>query len=378
LPENIPKRTLLVVSDTPARRVAGSIEVYEPVLREMKMLLTLFDEIVWLTSDAGKRKYALATVNDVRIKVVVMPSVYHSRFNWLFSIANYPVLLYYILKYRRYSNYVHTRGPSHPALLTILLSGIDSGRQYWHKYAGNWEGGQLPFMYRLQKRLLKREKENTIVTVNGNDSRLTQILNFENPCFTKEELNAALQIAHRKTFDKELSILYVGNLYHAKGVLNLLDALKYETPIGCITKCFIVGDGPLYDEVKRAAQHSPHIEIIVTGALTREALNKYYEASHFLILPSISEGFPKVIAEAAAYGCIPIVTGLSVIPNYIKTGINGYLLDDNNAASIQKALRTVFSYDLQAMSRSITNITSKFTYEYYISRIKQEVYKMNS
>lgn len=375
MPENISKRTLLVVSDTPAKIIAGVVNVYEPVLREMQMLLTLFDEITWLTCDAGIRKYALRICSDSRLNIVVMPSVYNSRFNWLFSIINYPVFLFYIIKYLYSAQYVHTRGPSHPALLAILVSFVDNKRQYWHKYAGNWEGERLTLTYRFQKKLLKIDKHNSIATINGN-SQSTHILNFENPCFTNNELNIALHTASGKQFDKELHLLFVGNLYHAKGVLNLLEALKNINLQGRITRCYIVGNGPLYDEVKLKAQEIKNMEVVVTGALTRDELNKYYERCHLLILPSLSEGFPKVIAEAAAYGCIPVVTGLSVIPSYIQTGVNGYLLNDNSPESIQLALQTLIGYDLQKMSRNVTTITPRFTYEYYLDRIRKEVYRL--
>lgn len=376
MPENISKRTLLVVSDTPAKVIAGVVNVYEPVLREMQMLLTLFDEIIWLTCDAGIRKYAVRNCSDSRLNIVVMPSVYNSRFNWLFSIIHYPVFLFYILKYLDKAKYVHTRGPSHPALLAILMSLADTKRKYWHKYAGNWEGKKLPLAYRLQKQLLKTSKKNFKATINGNEKQLPHILSFENPCFTNSELNTALQVAAQKQFDKELSLLFVGNLYHAKGVLNLLAALKSRDLQGQITRCYIVGNGPLYDEIKLKAQEIKNIEVVVTGALTRHELNKYYERCHLLVLPSLSEGFPKVIAEAAAYGCIPVVTGLSVIPNYIQTGINGYLLNDNSPESIQHALQALTGYDLQKMSRNVTTITPRFTYEYYLDRIRKEVYHL--
>lgn len=378
MPENISKRTLLVISDTPAKIVAGRVSVYEPVLREMKMLLTLFDEITWLTCDAGIGKYALSNCTDSRLNIVVMPSVYNSRFNWLVSIINYPVFLFYILKYLHNAQYVHTRGPSHPALLAILISLVDNKRQYWHKYAGNWGGAKLPLTYRFQKKLLKLGTQNAIVTINGDNSQSSRILNFENPCFTNNELNIALHVASEKQFDKELHVLFVGNLYHAKGVLNLLEALKNTNLQGQITRCYIVGNGPLYDEVKLKAQEIRNMEVVVTGALTRDELNKYYEHSHLLILPSLSEGFPKVIAEAAAYGCIPIVTGLSVIPDYIQTGVNGYLLNDNTPATIQNALQSLMNLDLQQISHNVTSIAPRFTYEYYLGRIKKEVYKMEN
>ena len=53
------------------------------------------------------------------------------------------------------------------------------------------------------------------------------------------------------------------------------------------------------------------------GWLNREELNHINSKSHILILPTFSEGFPKVVAEAACFGCIPIVTNIAPINQYI-------------------------------------------------------------
>ena len=373
MPADIQKHTLLVVSDTPARKTQLGIQVYEPVLRELKMLIPYFDNIIWLTSNAEEGKYAM-TPCDKSIDVVIMPSVYHKRWNWLFSIVNYPVFAFYILKYLGSTNYVHTRGPSHPALITAMLCTLDNRRKYWHKYAGDWMNSKMPFTYRLQKKLLGKMKSNAKVTVNGSWNNAGHILSFENPCIAEAELQHATKAAANKSFDGDLTLLYAGNLYEAKGVLQLLEALAQSLPTA-IKKCIIAGDGMLRAEVERRAKEMQHVNIVVTGALNREELNRCYEQAHILILPSASEGFPKVVAEAAAYGCIPVVTALSAIPQYIKTGVNGYLLNDNKASTISDALHNlVTNHNLEGLSKEVRKICPSFTYEYYAKRVTTELF----
>jgi glycosyltransferase involved in cell wall biosynthesis len=50
-----------------------------------------------------------------------------------------------------------------------------------------------------------------------------------------------------------------------------------------------------------------------------------------LVLTSESEGFPKVIAEAMAYGCVPIVTRVGAIPEVLND--QAYLTDPENCVS---------------------------------------------
>ena len=49
-------------------------------------------------------------------------------------------------------------------------------------------------------------------------------------------------------------------------------------------------------------------KILMLGALNREEIFQIYKESHAIILLSKSEGFPKVIMEAGAFGCVPIVS----------------------------------------------------------------------
>lgn len=64
------------------------------------------------------------------------------------------------------------------------------------------------------------------------------------------------------------------------------------------------------------------------GPLTdRTAIEEFYTASDVLLLTSSSEGFPKVIAEAMAFGCIPIATKVGGIPEHITEEMNGILTD---------------------------------------------------
>ncbi len=380
MPGDIQNRTLLVVSDTPAVSTAEGVHVYEPVYREMIALSVRFDNIIWLASDAGDRRYALVKNTSRNIRVIVMPSVYHKKRNWLYGIINYPAFIAYILTFIKRAGYVHARGPSHPALITIMLSLFDVKRKYWYKYAGNWSGKRRPFTYKLQKMLLAKTKDNCRITVNGKWENMGRnVLSFENPCFTEEELRQALTETKDKDFDSNLVMLFVGNLYTDKGVLNLTEALKGNEWRAKISECYIIGDGPLYSEVLAHTQNINGIKVTVTGKLNRESLNEYYKKAHFLILPSQSEGFPKVIAEAASYGCIPIVPDISAIPQYIQTGINGYLLSDNTPETIKAAvLDLITQYNLKELSRNVGKMCSTFTYEYYTERVRSEIYQLSN
>jgi glycosyltransferase involved in cell wall biosynthesis len=77
----------------------------------------------------------------------------------------------------------------------------------------------------------------------------------------------------------------------------------------------LYGDGLLYEELSEYIKINnlePFVKLM--GNQKLEVLKNVYKSSHFLILASKSEGWPKAIAEAMFFGCIPISTSISCVP----------------------------------------------------------------
>ena len=67
-------------------------------------------------------------------------------------------------------------------------------------------------------------------------------------------------------------------------------------------------------------------DVKILGALPRKIVFNYYEKSDILILLSKTEGFPKVVMEAGAFGCVPALSSLPNFEPYINHNINGIIL----------------------------------------------------
>jgi len=65
-------------------------------------------------------------------------------------------------------------------------------------------------------------------------------------------------------------------------------------------------------------------------------MSQIYAQAHALVLTSSSEGFPKVIAEAGAYGVVPISTKVGGIGDFVINDQNGILIDSLNEEHIQQ------------------------------------------
>lgn len=352
-------------------RREGRIYTFEPTLREIESLGVLFESITWIGFNHGDEPGANSrpTLNQ-SIRFELLPKAVGGQY-WYhkLKIAVYlPYIFYVILRYLRKNNIVHTRGPSLPALLAILISVADGRRYFWHKYAGNWRHDKPPVAYRFQRWLLKKGRE--FVSVNGRAVEdKPNIHSFENPCFSESELDDARIKANIKKFEGKLNLLFVGRMELEKGSLNLLHAFKEINHFFTLT---MIGDGRDMEQVKQFVLEN-ELDVDLPGSLSREKINVAYSKAHLLILPTLSEGFPKVISEAAGFGCIPVVTSVSVIGEYIRNGENGFILENTRPESITKVLKMLPTADeLKIISTQAGSLARLFTYERFIERIRNE------
>ena len=103
------------------------------------------------------------------------------------------------------------------------------------------------------------------------------------------------------------------------------------------------------------------------------------ENAHFLLLPTTaSEGFPKVVAEACCFGCIPIVSDVSSISQYVHDGENGFItqcdnIQENLFNQLLKALHSN-SETLRQMAIAASKTSERFTFEYYMESLIAKVF----
>jgi glycosyltransferase involved in cell wall biosynthesis len=106
------------------------------------------------------------------------------------------------------------------------------------------------------------------------------------------------------------------------------------------------------------------------GNTDRESMKKIYQESHCLVLPSKSEGWPKVVAEAMFWGCLPIVTPVSCVPNMLNFGERGILLTENlqtDVTSISDLLSNQEDYN-KKIKRA-----ANWSRQYTIDKFEQEI-----
>jgi len=124
--------------------------------------------------------------------------------------------------------------------------------------------------------------------------------------------------------------LYVGRLSREKGLDTLLAAWARLGP-GHPLK--IVGDGPLAEEVARAAAGSPDVECL--GPRTSAEVRELLQGAKFLVFPSrVFENFPRIIVEAFATGVPVIASRHGSMSLIVEDGATGLHFVPGDAADL--------------------------------------------
>ncbi len=370
-------KQLLIISDTAMWRTPQGISVFEPALREVEYLSSIFERITWIGFNYGLTPLKNTKHSSIsNIDYILLPKAFggSSIISKLRIIKFLPKQLIIILSQIRIHKFIHTRGPSVPALIAILVSYLLHHKKFWHKYAGNWVQKDSAWAYALQRYLLKHV--NHKITVNGNwGEKNENIISFENPTFSITEVAVAKAVGIEKNFNSRISILFVGNLETTKGVHLVVQSIKNFSS-DAIEKLVIVGDGTLRTVLKQEATKSL-IPIVFTGHLNRMQLNELYSMCHIFVFPSFSEGFPKVLAEACAFGCVPVTSNVSSIDQYINDS-NGVLLKENTVDEITNNINKLLGNRnlLKRLSLEALKVAPKFTFERYVLRVEQDIFQL--
>ena len=74
------------------------------------------------------------------------------------------------------------------------------------------------------------------------------------------------------------------------------------------------------------------------GWVARDRLGPLYARAHMIVLPSRSEGWPKVLSEAMAYGAVPIASTVGSIPQYLREFGTGAVFDPADVEGFASAI----------------------------------------
>ena len=127
-------------------------------------------------------------------------------------------------------------------------------------------------------------------------------------------------------------ILFVGRLSEEKGVAYLIEAMPEILKEIPNISLMIIGDGPEKNNLEELVKRLNLAKnIIFRGWIPNKDLNKVYRNADIFVLPSLREGLPVVLLEAMACGTPVVASKVGGIPDIIKNGENGFLIEPKNS-----------------------------------------------
>jgi glycosyltransferase involved in cell wall biosynthesis len=136
--------------------------------------------------------------------------------------------------------------------------------------------------------------------------------------------------------------LFVGVLQRYKNVDGIVAAWRLAAPRVPEARLVLVGDGPMRAEVERLVAEWPG-QVEWHEALPTQEVVTALDEAWCLLLPSRSEGTPRVILEALCRGRAVIGGRVGGIPDAIHDRENGFLVEPSDVEGIAEALVRMLS-----------------------------------
>jgi glycosyltransferase involved in cell wall biosynthesis len=310
---------LLILSNVIHYRHNGRLHAYGAYTREIDVWADLFPEVV-IAAPCRETPPSSLALPFTRPNISMAPQIEAGGDTFRAKLglaAALPALLWGLTREMKKADAIHIRCPGSFGLAGALLAPLFS-RRLVAKYAGQWNGypGE-PASVRLQRAVLGGRWWRGPVTVYGRwPNQPAHVIPFFTSVLTRDQLARASACAARRTFTPPLRALFVGRLSAAKNVDILLRAIA-RVPM----ECAVVGDGRERAGLEALARTLGIAgRVTFTGGLDFDRVLDQYERAHILVLVSETEGWPKAVAEAMAFGLVPVATDRGLVPEMLSEG----------------------------------------------------------
>jgi glycosyltransferase involved in cell wall biosynthesis len=132
-------------------------------------------------------------------------------------------------------------------------------------------------------------------------------------------------------------VLCLGSLTPEKDHATALSALA-EIPDAWL---LVVGEGPLRSPLERLAEELAPGRVVFSGAIGDPA--RAYASADALVLPSVTEGMPAVLIEAAMCGVPAVASDVGAVHTVVLDGVTGRLVPPGEPARLATELRDVLA-----------------------------------
>lgn len=368
---------LVVISSAPIVKKDNESFLYAPYEKEMQLWAKYADVIQFCCPIWKKDKNLLIAPISFEIDTTIVLKEFDltSVANLLKAIPNSFINSFRIFNAMKKADHIHLRCPGNMGLIGAIVQLIFPKKPKIAKYAGNWDPrSKQPFTYKLQRWILSNTflTRNMQVLVYGEWENQTQnVKPFFTATYSESEIqNSEFRILN-KNDQESIKFLFVGTLSKGKQPLYAIQLVEELLKKGEKVTLDLYGEGILRVEIEHyISQNNLGESIQLKGNQSKETILQAYQTSHFLILSSKSEGWPKVVAEAMFWGCVPIASPVSCIPYMIGNGDRGIVLQEKLFEDVSQIVGVL---DDQELYRKMASEGETWSRQFTMERFEAEI-----
>lgn len=366
---------LLVISSSPFIKKGNDYFAYSPYAKELAIWAKYADEIaftcpIWKQDNGlliSEISFPLAKIYEV--KGFNVKTLKNTLLALLYSFFN----CYLIFKSMLWADHIHLRCPGNIGLMGCILQIFFPHKTKTAKYAGNWDlKAKQPLSYRVQKWILRNTflTKNMQVLVYGEWENSTKNIK---PFFTASYFEKDKPVTLPRDLKGKITFTFVGTLAIGKQPMYAVQLVEVLFKKGFDVQLSVYGQGSERQKIENYINENQLESVIfLKGNQDQETIKKAFGESHFVVLPSLSEGWPKVIAEGMFWGCLPLASKVSCLPNMLDNGNRGLLLTlelKQDVVMIESILNNPDDYKEKALHA--IEWSRQFTLDVFESEIKK-------
>ena len=139
-----------------------------------------------------------------------------------------------------------------------------------------------------------------------------------------------------------VKLICVGKIDHNKNMKSIIDAMEILKKWGVSTRLTVIGQ-VVDNDVLDILKNCPEVDLV--SYQTKENLINYYRESDIFVMPSFTESFGRVYAEAMTQGVPVLYTRNQGFDGFFPEGEVGYSVDAHDPLTIAEAINnTIKNY----------------------------------
>ena len=170
-----------------------------------------------------------------------------------------------------------------------------------------------------------------------------------------------------RLLNESMVLMCATRMVNEKGHDLLIESLR-KVPF---SKLYLLGDGPLREQIKKHFSIVGLKDVEMLGALPREKVLEYMRKSDLMLLTSFTEGLPLLIQEAMSVGLVVVATNVGGNSELIDASV-GRIVPSKTPCAFSDAIKSLIGKDVGEMgNRAIDRCKQHFSLSITIKTINK-------